>query len=46
MQNIIDALPKDPASLFTLILVIALVVGVIVIGRRSGKEGPKIKDPE
>ncbi len=46
MQTILDAIPTDFASLFTLALVIVITVAVVVAGRRSGKEEPKVKNPE
>jgi len=43
-QNIVEAFPTDPASLFTLALALGATILVIVTGRRtngkgSGKDG-------
>ena len=37
--HIVHSLPSDPASLFTLALLLASVVLVIVTGRRGGRKG-------
>ncbi len=46
VQTILDAIPTDFASLFTLLLVVVIVVIVVVAGRRSSKGETKVKDPE
>lgn len=37
-DNILESLPSDPASLFTLALVLGVTVLVVVAGRPSGKK--------
>lgn len=37
-SNILHSLPSDPASLFTLALVVGVTVLVVVAGRSSGKK--------
>lgn len=39
-RSILDTLPTDPASLFTIVLAVAVTVLVVVAGRKSGKKGP------
>jgi len=53
MDTILDAIPTDFASLFTLALVVGAAVVVVVAGRSGGKaatkdEAPRdtLKDPE
>lgn len=43
LQNALAAVPRDPASLFILALVVAVIVFIVVVGRRPGggdKENP------
>jgi len=36
LQNVLAAVPRDPASLFVLVLIGAVTVFIIVTGRRTG----------
>lgn len=36
LQNVLAAVPKDPASLFIIVLVVIVTVFIIVAGRRTG----------